>query len=272
VANRFLPQQSLIGPLLFPVYRFILKIVALCYLLPGLAIGLSLLILIPSYRLEHYGPSWVTAYRSIWSWLWYGAFVAFGTITLVFTILERVQARTRFLENWNPRRLPPVRDLRLIPRLGSAIELAVNLIFLLWWAANARTSELPLGPDVRVILAPQWSWFFWSYLILATINMAAACVNLLQPYWTPIRAGLRLALNAAGSILFCALMRANVVTRIVAADFPVEKQEEYAHILNHWLVAVFPVMVLVGLLIVGIGSYRLIRVCAAIRAGERAAA
>src|ERR1035438_195797 len=31
VANRFLPQESLIGPVLFPVYCFILKVVSLCY-------------------------------------------------------------------------------------------------------------------------------------------------------------------------------------------------------------------------------------------------
>src|ERR1035441_6770264 len=34
VANRFLPQEQLIGPLLFPVYRFVIKVIALCYLVP----------------------------------------------------------------------------------------------------------------------------------------------------------------------------------------------------------------------------------------------
>jgi len=34
VANRYLPQQYLIGPVLFPIYSFVLKIVALFYLVP----------------------------------------------------------------------------------------------------------------------------------------------------------------------------------------------------------------------------------------------
>jgi hypothetical protein len=32
VANRYSPQQYLIGPVLFPIYRFVLKIVGSCYL------------------------------------------------------------------------------------------------------------------------------------------------------------------------------------------------------------------------------------------------
>jgi hypothetical protein len=33
VANRYLPQQSLIGPLLFPIYKFVLlRVVAFCHL------------------------------------------------------------------------------------------------------------------------------------------------------------------------------------------------------------------------------------------------
>src|SRR5450432_2936962 len=34
VANRYLPQRSLIGPLLFPIYCFVMKVVGLCYLVP----------------------------------------------------------------------------------------------------------------------------------------------------------------------------------------------------------------------------------------------
>src|SRR4249919_1210750 len=33
VANRYLPQRSLIGPVLFPIYLFVVKLVALFYLL-----------------------------------------------------------------------------------------------------------------------------------------------------------------------------------------------------------------------------------------------
>ena len=48
VANRFLPQESLIGPVLFPVYCFILKVVSLCYLVPWLLITIGLMIANPA--------------------------------------------------------------------------------------------------------------------------------------------------------------------------------------------------------------------------------
>ena len=34
VAAAYLPQRSLIGPALFPIYAFVLKIVALCFIAP----------------------------------------------------------------------------------------------------------------------------------------------------------------------------------------------------------------------------------------------
>ena len=43
VANRYLPQQYLIGPLLFPIYRFVLMIVGLCYLVPWIVVALVLI-------------------------------------------------------------------------------------------------------------------------------------------------------------------------------------------------------------------------------------
>src|SRR5579862_3287951 len=43
VANRYLPQQFLIGPALFPIYKFVLKIVALCYLVPWLLVWFGLM-------------------------------------------------------------------------------------------------------------------------------------------------------------------------------------------------------------------------------------
>src|SRR5215467_9350422 len=50
VANHYLPQQYLIGPALFPIYRFVLGIVALCYLVPWLLVAIGLMVFDSSYR------------------------------------------------------------------------------------------------------------------------------------------------------------------------------------------------------------------------------
>src|SRR5450432_4246886 len=62
VANRYQPQQHLIGPVLFPVYRFVLKVVALCYLLPWVLVWIGMISLGPKYRAQHGG--WIHALAS----------------------------------------------------------------------------------------------------------------------------------------------------------------------------------------------------------------
>jgi Flp pilus assembly protein protease CpaA len=56
--------------------------------------------------------------------------VAIGVLTIIFAVLERVQQRPACVKNWEPLKLPHVRDAKQISRLSSLIELAANLVFL----------------------------------------------------------------------------------------------------------------------------------------------
>ena len=81
VANRYRPQQYLIGPALFPVYRFVLIIVTLCYLVPWMLTWIGLAAFDPTYHANvgrTLGPLWGT--------FWLTTFVALGTVTLIFAI------------------------------------------------------------------------------------------------------------------------------------------------------------------------------------------
>src|SRR5688572_10390887 len=125
VAQRYLPQQYLIGPVWFPVYQFVLKMVGLCYLVPWLLTWLFLVIFVPSYRAEHPG---LTLIGSLESFLLIVVF-AFTVITVGFAFAERSQV----LERWSPRKLPVERDPNRISRSESTGDLVGNLIFALWW-------------------------------------------------------------------------------------------------------------------------------------------
>jgi hypothetical protein len=263
VASRFQPQRQLIGPLLFPIYSFVLKIVAICYLVPWVLVGLGLAIFSPQYRLEHLGSSLTNTVLAAWSSLWTAAFVAFGVITLIFAILDRVPARTSLLEDWTPRSLPPVRNLRKIPRASSTVELIVNQIFIFWWVAYVHTSVLSIGGTVQIAFDSRWVWFYWGYLILAVANVALAAVNLLRPYWTVPRAIFRLASDAAGAALFCWLMNAGVVTGFRTASFTGEMSVHVAHAINHWMATFFPAAVVIGAIVIVAGTVRIVRVHAA---------
>src|SRR5205807_1757199 len=127
VANRFLPQQHLIGPILFPIYVFVLKIVAAFYMVPWILVWIGIAV----SRAVHTGHDLQLA-ASFWTAFWPMAFSMVGSITIIFAILERVQAKSSFMEQWDPRKLPPVRNPNRIPVANSVIEVAANLVFLLW--------------------------------------------------------------------------------------------------------------------------------------------
>ncbi len=259
VANRFHPQGYLIGPVLFPVYTFVLKIVALGYLVPWVLVWIGLMTFSPAYRAEQTHASWFAAIGSMWGSWWTTAFAAIGTVTLVFAILERVQASTRLFEDWSPRKLPAVRNPNLIPRSASSIELAVNLIFIAWWAAYAHSPEVQIGSVLHLSLQPQWIWFFWGYLLLALLNAALAGMNLMHPVWSVPRATYRLLTDSAGAVLFCALMKAHILAGIAMARVPAQQGLAIAHVIDDWMDRLFPAAIVVGCVVVATGVYRVVR-------------
>lgn len=260
VANRFLPQEQLIGPLLFPVYSFVLKIICLCYLLPWALVWIGMMTFDRAYRAQQTHISWFAAVGSAWGAWWTMAFVAIGTVTLTFAILERVQAKSHFLDDWSPRKLPPVRNPNQIPRANSIFELAVTLLFFIWWALNASPRVFNLGSTVSIELGPQWVWFFSAYLVLAAANAALAAANLLHPYWTVSRAGLRLLSNCIGAVLFCWLLRSQIVTSFSASSLTAEKSFQVTQAIHHWMAMAFPWAIVASMAIAASGIYRIARV------------
>jgi hypothetical protein len=265
VANRFLPQESLIGPVLFPIYRFVLKIFAYGYLLPSVLVWVGLMTFSSSYRIEHTHPSWFTAFASLFSYLWFTTFLAVGAVTLAFAILERMHARIHFFDRWSPRKLPPVRNPNLIPRSTSSFELAVNLIFFAWWAVYFHSPEVQISSELRLSFHSQWLWLFWSYLLLALVNASLAGLNLMYPFWTALRATLRLLSDGAGAAIFCWLMQANLLAGIAAVNLSAQQSIAMTQAINDWMSRLFPASIVIGLIVVATDAYRIVRLKSASR-------
>jgi hypothetical protein len=260
VANRFLPQEQLIGPLLFPVYRFVLKIICLCYLLPWVLVWLGMMTFDRTYRAQQTHISWLAAVASAWGTWWTIAFVAIGLATAVFAVLERLQTRSHFLNEWNPRTLPPVRIPNQIPRATSIFELAFALLFFVWWALNASARIINFRSAVRIELSPEWVLYFSACLVLAAANAALAASNLLHPYWTVRRAALRLLSDCAGAVTFCWLLRAHVVTSFSVSSLSAEKSLQVTHAIDYWMGQAFPWTIVAAVILAVADIYRIIRV------------
>lgn len=247
VANRYRPQQYLIGPALFPVYRFVLIIVALCYLVPWLLTWIGLAIFDP-----HFHVSFGRTFGPLWGTFWVDTFVSFGTVTLVFAILERV--KPRFLENWNPRKLPPVRDPNRIPRFNSSIDLAANLVFAVWWVTDMWSTTILDRDGVRIVFAPVWKIFLWAFLLIAVANVLLAIANLMRPYWTWVRASIQLLLTCAGAIAFCTLCKANLLAQIVVPNLDPVRATRIVNAINTNAAKSFPFALFACIVIVALSA------------------
>jgi hypothetical protein len=257
VATGFLPQQHLIGPTLFPVYRFVLIVVTGCLLIPvlfGWIVGILAAIV--------HGPGpgiWENGVTIVVSHFWTAWFASMGVVTLVFAILERSPAKTELFEKWNPRKLPPLRDPHAIPRSSSVIEIVVNLAILSWWITNMMSGFTFSIGALTITLAHAWVWFWWSAPLLMIGSAGVSTFNLLHPYWTRARIAARLCLDWFGSVFFCWFLKANLIARIAWPHATPDKAALINSQINLWLARMFPYAVAVCLLIFASNVWRFYR-------------
>jgi hypothetical protein len=211
VAERYLPQQHLIGPLLFPIYRLVLTW-AMLYQIPWFLFWIGFALLNRSHPGSDPGAAVAGALKS----LWLVAVYAFAAITATFALLERYQAKSRFLEQWNPRKLPRLQHPNQISRCNSAAELAWNGMLILWWV---NWLGVPQMPGLRVAIAPlALQGFYWPILTLFTALAAIAGANLFRPWWTRVRAAIRLAIDCFGLILIVLLFLTKPWFEVIAGN------------------------------------------------------
>jgi hypothetical protein len=254
VANSYRPQQSLIGPVWFPAYVLVLKIVGCCYVFPWLVVFVIV------HRVQHPGLHWGATVLAATATLWSVAFLAAGVVTLIFALLQLAESRTHFLENWNPRQLPPVRDPYKIPLSTSISELAINLVFILWWMACMSSPFIFDSPTFKLSLAPLWIYFFYGYLAVALLNITLAVVNMRRRYWTGLRAAWRMANDLAGGVLFCWLLKANIVATLSIANLDAARTLALKDAIHIWMQRCFPVAVIIAAIVVAIDLLRIVRV------------
>jgi len=241
VANRFLPQHSLIGPMLLPIYWFVLKIVLACGLIPGLAVGIGMMVLVPSHHPENslLGTLWLTAINSIFF------------VTLAFAILERYHKNWLELwsPDWSPEELPPVRNTRRIPRFSSSVELCVDLILAVWMIEAYGARILLDSSGVRIALTPTGSALLAGVAALTFANACVAAVNLARPYWTSTRHGVRAGIHWLAAILCLVVFRAGqAVVDITGPGIP----SDQAPGITHWVNSTMSIILLSSIAIASV--------------------
>jgi hypothetical protein len=212
VAGRYLPQQSLIGPALFPIYRVIIRSLVLYFLLPWMLVWFGVTIFSPDFRADHPGAALFASLGPWWRACTYSLFFN----TLIFALLDRSQARLHLVNDWNPRSLPPVRDHNRISRGGTIFELTVVVATLATWIQLDAFRRVFHVFGTTITLSSRWPYFFWALVVVTVAGIGISCMNLSNPRWTRLSASLRLGLDCYSFGLFYWLCRADMLQSLSA--------------------------------------------------------
>jgi hypothetical protein len=249
VATRYLPQHYLIGPTLFPLYRFVLVILLFGCVVPRFLTWIAFLIFDPAD----------SGYLNMGNMAETVIYFAFFT-TLAFVMLQWSGVQPQILEYWNPRKLPPAKDPNRIPLANSAVEIGAAVIFNVWFLQALWPRPVVDIFGAKVLLSPSWQLFFWAFVILNFCNLALSGMNMFRPYWTQSRAFLRLLLDITGGSTFCWLLKTEILMGIKSSSLSESAAVDLTNTINSLMGKALPWAVVMLVVIFLIGSFRLARV------------
>jgi hypothetical protein len=179
VAGSLGEKRFLIGPTLYPIYTFVLKMVLLWILVPVIVFILGP---VNVANAGHWGTGVVATIGDLWS----GLFISAGIITLIFAIVERTQAVAGAACKWDPLKLPPVRvPERRRSMTHTVCELAFAVFGLVWLLLLPQNPWLILGPAAAFLkAAPMWHIFYVPLVLLGVLAIVRPAITLARTEWT----------------------------------------------------------------------------------------
>ena len=216
MASRYLPQQQLVGPALFPYYRQALTVVLFWVVLP-ITLGVGA---VAAVYADDSGRLWSRALGAAWN----GAIYAVGIVTLVFAILESQHTRITALDNWDPSRLPSPQDGRAVSRTESLFTIITTITFLMLWTDIIRLPEFVDfgGEPGRFVPDPGWEAVYLPVLLSVLVTVATSFVDLMRPWRTRMFSTILVANNLFALGVLAIVWRAGhwmtVVTATTVAD------------------------------------------------------
>ena len=223
MASKYLPPRYLIGPALFPIYRFVVKLVVL-----GILVPVFVLIVGPIAVKTAVNPS-LAGVQALWNLLMSAVF-SLGVITLVFAIME---LRFRHApHDWDPRELPPVpapsfpSDAEPMTRYRAFANIALSALTALAWVYLARAGTAGHFEGLNIGLSGVWHTLFWPILAVFLSGVFVGLAGLIRPEAVRMHASIRLASNALSLVLIGFLLKGQSWIEISSAGRPLDGIED----------------------------------------------
>ena len=215
MAARYQPQQYLIGPTVFPLYWYVMKLV-FCWALAIYIIVRTILLISSPFSWGAVLDAVVQAPLTLMNAaIWVTAIFA----ALEYAITHYPSSCTALAGSpldWKPSTLPPL-DKHAIPGKKprsfalAVTELVFGVLFLVWWLLVPQHPYLLLGPGAAYFniwgpsispfeLAPVWVQFYWWVVALNGIQLAWRCIDLIRGTWQGNRIIQGMIMQALGLI------------------------------------------------------------------------
>lgn len=215
VAARYSEKQSLIGPELYPFYLYSLKLF-------GAIIALGVAVIAIVRAAVNPGDAGQFAAQLLHS-IWWAATTVVGTTTIVFALVERYGGFERYFRNWKPGDLPGVELTKEPGRFTSAIEVALGVLILLWWAGLVHIPMFVGGDSFRLELAPVWAQLHWPVFAVLALRLGYNVVRWLKPGWRWSRGALAIVSTVGAIIVAVLLYRAGHWVSVVPTGMAAEQ-------------------------------------------------
>jgi hypothetical protein len=204
----FGPQ--LIGPVLFPFYIKVLSF----------NLGLTFIIIATIFIALLIGGQNVT-FHAVLSSILLQLVIQLSAVTLIFSMVQR--HLNKYPDSWNLRGFGGVHlDLKTdssiqsagrgsdqVSRFESVSLIIGSAVALVWLAEVQRHPFLIFGPAAYFLkLAPVWARMYGPIVLLTSLGMVQATVNLFRPRWTSFRTLAQAVLQAAGLVVLYFLLKA----------------------------------------------------------------
>lgn len=219
MAAPYQTQQYLIGPAIFPTYRYVLQLVCVW------AVVISLIVNVVKIAAEDN-----TNPAALFAALQHVPFTLLLTaawVTLIFVIIEYAVAhsKTKWMppaapsSSWSPAELPQLEEggvagQKQRSHAKAVAEAIFGLLFLTWLLLVPQHPYLLLGPGAPYLLASHYKFapvcmrFFWWVVAVNGLQLAWNFVELLRGSWQRPHPVKRLAIPVVGLIPLTILIAA----------------------------------------------------------------
>lgn len=214
VASRYAGNDHLIGPGYYPWFWHVQRMV----------VGLALVVGFGIATVRGLGSD--EPFRAAWRGMGSAieiALVAFAVVTALFIAAERGKLDLKWADKWNPRDLP--RDNIRQPKtlFETAIQLAVDILFLLWWTKVVSfPAEIPAqdGRSVAFAFSPAWEAVYWPVLSLSVGATLVHAADMVHPAWTRVRSLVSIAGHTAGLAILWVLYASQPLVEMTVLNGP----------------------------------------------------